>query len=126
MLKFEGMTGPYLQYSSVRIESILKEVELHASLMDTSYLLEDHYFEVIKLLAQFPQVLLRAKENNAPNQVARYITSLAQAFNSFYGKQRLLVEEEGHKQLNMHFIKAIQIVINEGLRILGITALKEM
>lgn len=126
MLKFEGMTGPYLQYSSVRIESILKEVELHKELIDDSYYQEDHYFEVIKLLAQFPSVILRAKDNNAPSQIARYITSLAQAFNSFYGKQRILVEDEGHKQANMHFIKAIQIVINEGLRILGITALKEM
>lgn len=126
MLKFEGMTGPYLQYSSVRIESILKEGILNKDLMDEKYFLEDHYFEVIKLLAQFPSIILRAKDNNAPSQIARYITSLAQAFNSFYGKQRILVEDEGHKQANMHFIKAIQIVINEGLRILGIQALKEM
>lgn len=126
MLKFEGMTGPYLQYSSVRIESILKEVALNKDLINKDYYKEDHYFEVIKLLAQFPSIILRAKDNNAPSQIARYITSLAQAFNSFYGKQRILVEDEGHKQANMHFIKAIQIVINEGLRILGITALKEM
>ena len=126
MLKFEGMTGPYLQYSSVRIESILKEVELKSDLIDPSYYLEDHYFEVIKLLAQFPVVIEKAKDNNAPNQIARYITSLAQAFNSFYGKQRLLVDDKGQLQANMHFIKAIQIVINEGLRLLGITSLKEM
>ncbi len=126
MLKFEGMTGPYLQYSSVRIESILKENELNEDLLDESYYLEDHYFEVIKLLAQFPTILLKAKDNNAPSQIARYITSLAQAFNSFYGKQRIIVEDEGHKQANMYFIKAIQNVINEGLRILGITPLKEM
>jgi arginyl-tRNA synthetase len=126
MLKFEGMTGPYLQYSSVRIESILKEVKLDATLINPDYYLEDHYFEVIKLLAQFPSVIERAKDNNAPNQIARYITSLAQAFNSFYGKQRLLVEDAGQLQSNMHFIKAIQIVINEGLRLLGMKSLKEM
>ena len=126
MLKFEGMTGPYLQYSSVRIESILKEGHLNDESIDWSHIVEDHYFEVIKLLAQFPTQIERAKDNNAPSQIARYITSLAQAFNSFYGKQRILVEDEGHKQLNLHFIKAIQIVINEGLRILGITPLKEM
>ncbi|HAX03441.1 MAG: arginine--tRNA ligase [Tenericutes bacterium GWC2_34_14] len=126
MLKFEGMTGPYLQYSSVRIESILKEGMLSDQAIDWSHILEDHYFEVIKLLAQFPTQIERAKDNNAPSQIARYITSVAQAFNSFYGKQRILVEDEGHKQLNLHFIKAIQIVINEGLRILGITPLKEM
>src|SRR3989339_235811 len=126
MLKFEGMTGPYLQYSSVRIESILKEGMLSDQAIDWSHILEDHYFEVIKLLAQFPTQIERAKDNNAPSQIARYITSVAQAFNSFYGKQRILVEDEGPKQLNLHFIKAIPIVINEGLRILGITPPKEM
>lgn len=126
MLKFEGMTGPYLQYSSVRIESILKEGHLNENKVDPIYYTEDHYFEVIKMLAQFPSVIERAKDNNAPNLIARYITSLAQGFNSFYGKQRILVDDEGQKQANLHFIKAIQIVINEGLRLLGITALKEM
>jgi arginyl-tRNA synthetase len=120
------MTGPYLQYSSVRIESILKEGRLTKEAVDPIYYTEDHYFEVIKLLAQFPSVIERAKDNNAPNLIARYITSLAQGFNSFYGKQRILVDDEGQKQANLHFIKAIQIVINEGLRLLGITALKEM
>lgn len=126
MLKFEGMTGPYLQYSSVRIESILKEGHLKEEEVDPIYYTEDHYFEVIKMLAQFPSVIERAKDHNAPNLIARYITSLAQGFNSFYGKQRILVDDEGQKQANLHFIKAIQIVINEGLRLLGITALKEM
>lgn len=126
MLKFEGMTGPYLQYSSVRIESILKEGHLSNHAWDSHVYHEDHYFDVIKVLAQFPSIIERAVMNQAPNLIARYITSLAQAFNSFYGKQRILVDDERIKQANLHFIKAIQIVINEGLRILGITPLKEM
>lgn len=126
MLKFEGMTGPYLQYSSVRIESILKEVANDINPIDQKRFEEDHYFEVIKLLAQFPSVIERAKDNNAPNQIARYITSVAQSFNSFYGKQRILIDDLSHQNANIYFIKAIQIVINEGLRLLGITSLKEM
>lgn len=126
MLKFEGMTGPYLQYSSVRIESILRENELNLKDLDASYYEEDHYFEVIKQLAQFPHIILRAQENNAPNMIARYITALAQGFNSFYGKQRINVEDSKHKNANLLFISSIQIVINEGLRILGISPLKEM
>jgi arginyl-tRNA synthetase len=126
MLKFEGMTGPYLQYSSVRIESILRENELNLKDLDASYYEEDHYFEVIKQLAQFPHIILRAQENNAPSIIARYITALAQGFNSFYGKQRINVEDSKHKNANLLFIQSIQIVINEGLRILGISPLKEM
>ncbi len=126
MLKFEGQTGPYLQYSSVRIESILKEHALSKKAIDFNYFLEDHYFEVVKLLDQFPEVIKKAMLTNSPNLVARYTLSLAQSFNSFYGKQRINVENEAHKEANLYFIKAIQIVINEGLRLLGMTALKEM
>ncbi len=126
MLKFEGQTGPYLQYSSVRIESILKENILDMSQIDASYFSLDHYFELIKLLGQFPSIILKSKEGNAPSVVARYTVSLAQGFNSFYGKQRINVEEVGHKNANLYFIQSIQEVINEGLRIMGITPLKEM
>ena len=126
MLKFEGMTGPYLQYSSVRIESILKEQTLDETLINDSVFTYDHYYEVIKLLDQFPYVVERAKDNNMPSLIARYITSLAQAFNSFYGKERILADDVSVKQANLYFIQAIQIVINEGLRLLGIQTLKEM
>lgn len=126
MLKFEGQTGPYLQYSSVRIESILKEHDAVYEPSEFSYYQEDHYFEVVKLLDQFPEVIKKAMQTNSPNLVARYTLNLAQSFNSFYGKQRINVEDEAHKEANLYFIKAIQIVINEGLRLLGITALKEM
>jgi arginyl-tRNA synthetase len=126
MLKFEGQTGPYLQYSSVRIESILKENPLDISLVDYKYFEEDHYFEIIKLLSGFPQIIYKSMEQNAPSIIARYIINLAQGFNSFYGKQRINVENEQHKHANLLFIQLIQVVINEGLRILGITSLKEM
>ncbi len=126
MLKFEGMTGPYLQYSSVRIESILKDQTIHHALINYDVFLQDHYYDVIKLLDQFPMMIERAKDQNMPSVIARYITSLAQAFNSFYGKERIVVEDEYIKQANLYFITQIQTVINEGLRLLGIQTLKEM
>ncbi len=126
MLKFEGQTGPYLQYSSVRIASILRENTLDVNNIDKKYFSEDDYFEIIKLLGQFPYIVGKAQENNAPNLIARYIISLAQGFNSFYGKQRINVEDIGHKNANLLFIESIQTVINEGLRLLGIQSLSEM
>ncbi len=126
MLRFEGQTGPYLQYSSVRIESLLKDQSIRLNDLDTRYYQEDHYFDIIKQLSMFPTVIQRAQENNAPSVIARYILKLAQDFNSFYGKQRIQVEHEGHKQANLLLVWAIQCVLNEGLRMLGIEALKEM
>jgi len=126
MLKFEGQTGPYIQYSSVRIASILRETTIDMELIDSSYFKEDDYFEMIKLLGQFPFIVLKSMENNAPNLIARYIISLAQGFNSFYGKHRIKVDETGQLNANLFFIESIRIVINEGLRLLGIKALNEM
>ncbi|MBN2300289.1 MAG: arginine--tRNA ligase [Acholeplasmataceae bacterium] len=126
MLKFEGQTGPYLQYSSVRIASILRENTLDINLVDSTYFREDDYFELIKQLGQFPHIIFKAKESNSPNQIARYILSLAQSFNSFYGKQRINVEDVGHKNANLLFIESIRTVLNEGLRLLGIKVLDEM
>jgi arginyl-tRNA synthetase len=52
--------------------------------------------------------------------------SLAQNFNSFYGKERIAVDDQKILQANLAFARSIQIVLNEGLRLLGIKALKEM
>ena len=126
MLKFEGQTGPYLQYSAVRIESIVKDYQINLDFVDKNVFEQDHYFEIIKSLAQFPNVLHRAKEAYAPSIISKYIMSLAQAFNSFYGKERIIVEDQGVLHANLLFARSIQIVIHEGLRLLGIKALKEM
>lgn len=126
MLKFEGQTGPYLQYSGVRIESILRENTLDLEDLDPSFFSEDDYFDLIKQLGQFPYVIEKAKDTNAPNLIARYILLLSQGFNSFYGKHRINVDENGQRNANLLFIKSIQTVINEGLRLLGIQSLKEM
>lgn len=126
MLKFEGQTGPYLQYSSVRIESIVKDYDIDLSLIDPSVYEQDHYFDIVKQIAQFPNILHRAKEQYAPSVISKYIMSLAQSFNSFYGKERIIVDDKSVLNANLLFARSIQIVINEGLRLLGITALKEM
>jgi arginyl-tRNA synthetase len=126
MLKFEGQTGPYLQYSSVRIESIVKGYDIDIDQVNADVYQQDHYFEIVKSLAQFPSILHRAKDTSSPSVISKYVMSLAQAFNSFYGKERIIVEDTGVLQANLLFARSIQIVINESLRLLGIKSLKEM
>lgn len=126
MLKFEGQTGPYLQYSSVRIESIVKGYAIDIKQVNANVYEQDHYFEIIKSLAQFPNILHRAKDMSSPSVISKYVMSLAQAFNSFYGKERIIVEDSSVLQANLLFARSIQIIINESLRLLGIKSLKEM
>lgn len=126
MLKFEGQTGPYLQYSSVRIASILKDQQINESLINDNYFTEDHYYNVIKRLANFPNIISRAANTHNPSILAKYLINLSQDFNHFYGRQKILVDDIGHLNTNLSLIKAIRIVLNEGMNLLGITALDEM
>jgi len=126
MIKFEGQTGPYLQYSSVRIASILKDNNYDLDLFDESHFNEDHYFNILKKLAQFPQIIKRSIDQYQPSVLAKYLISLAQEFNHFYGRQRIIVEDNNHFNTNLALIAAVRETLNEGMRILGIKALNEM
>jgi arginyl-tRNA synthetase len=125
MLAFEGQTGPYLQYSSVRIASILKNQTLSESYPLESYT-EDLPFELIKQLSAFEDALEKAAELNGPHVISRYLLQLAQTFNQFYGQYKIITEDEALKQANLHLIQAVRIVLNEGMRLLGMIALDEM
>lgn len=126
MLKFEGQTGPYLQYSSVRIASMLKGIEIDKSKIDPNYFNLDHYFEVVKLLASFPNIVKRSTDQHLPSILSKYLINLSQEFNSFYGKQKILVDDLTHLNTNIALITAIRYILNEGMNILGITSLNEM
>ncbi|MBM7453865.1 arginyl-tRNA synthetase [Acholeplasma morum] len=125
MLAFEGQTGPYLQYSSVRIASILKNQTL-SEISNYDIFNEPLYFELVKLLASFNQTLKKATEVNGPHVISRYLLQLSQTFNQFYGQHKIITEDEAVKQANLHLILAVRTVLNEGLRLLGMTALDEM
>lgn len=126
MLKFEGQTGPYLQYSSVRIASILRENNLNQNNIDYSFYDNELYFDVIKIIASFPSILKKSLENHMPSVLSRYLINLAQSFNSFYGRQKIVVSDEKHLNANLALITIIRYILNEGMRILGIKSLDEM
>lgn len=126
MLKFEGQTGPYLQYSGVRIASIIRQNKLNIDEVGYNYFMEDHYFNLVKTIASFPQVIKRSCEQHYPSILAKYIINLAQEFNHFYGRQKIVVEDKKHLNANIMLISSIKYVLDEGMRILGIDSLEEM
>jgi len=125
MLKFEGQTGPYLQYSSVRMSSVLNNQTLNDKI-DLNSFKEDDYFGIVKLLAQYPHIVKRAEEQNAPSVIAKYTLQLAQEFNRFYGKYKIICEDEILRQTNLKLTQAIQYILNDALGLLGIKVLKQM
>ena len=126
MLKFEGQTGPYLQYTGVRIASILRGNTYDVNDIDASLFKEDIYFELARSIGEFKNVILRACEENAPSVIAKYLLGLAQIFNKFYANVKINVENIQVKNTNFMIAHATRIVINEGLRLLGIEFVEQM
>ncbi len=125
-VKFEGQTGPYLQYTGVRIASILKDKELDVKNIDKSLLAKPNYFELAKMISEFKSTIEKAAEEYAPSVIARYLLNLASSFNKFYSLEKINCEEEKTRNTNFMLIKCVRIVLNEGLRLLGIKYLEEM
>lgn len=127
MTKFEGQTGPYLQYSVVRINSILKQAApARKELIDFSIYKDENYFKLVKLLDQFPSLLRKARKENSPAVIARYLLNVSAEFNSFYAKVKVNVEDEVLRSTNLLLVSSILTILKEGLRLLGITALEAM
>lgn len=125
-VQFEGQTGPYLQYTGVRIASILKDKQINLNTMNTLVYDKTHYFELIKLLANFTNIVERAAVERAPSIIAKYLLALAQGFNKFYSIEKINVEDDGIRNANFALAKSIRVVLNEGLRLLGIHYLEQM
>ena len=126
MLKFEGQTGPYLQYTGVRIFSIIDNKVLDTNNIKKDLFEQPHYFELVKIISGFTNAIERATVEYAPSVVAKYLLSLAQSFNGFYAKEKINAEDLQIRNTNMVLAQAVRIVINEGLRLLGIDYVEKM
>ena len=125
-IKFEGQTGPYLQYTGVRINSILKDKKFDSNNIDLKLFSQNHYFELVKLIDDFENVVIEAADEYSPSVVARYLLNLATAFNKLYSLEKMNNEDEVIRNTNFTLLAATKIVLEEGLRLLGIKYLEEM
>ena len=125
-VKFEGQTGPYLQYTSVRIASILKNNEFDANNIDASLFEREHYFELVRAVSEFKGTIEKAALESSPSVVAKYLLNLAASFNHFYSLEKINAADPVVRNTNLALAKSVRIVLNEGLRLLGIHYLDEM
>ena len=125
-VKFEGQTGPYLQYTGVRIASILRDKEFDINNCDIEVFDKPHYFDLVRQISMFKATIEKAANEYAPSIIAKYLLNLAQSFNKFYSMEKINVEEDKVRNSNFALAKATRIVLNEGLRLLGIHYLEEM
>ena len=123
MLKFEGTTGPYVQYTHARGCSILRKAKVSGEI--TNGLSDSQSWSVVKLLMDFPATIQRSMQQYEPSVIAKYVIELSQEFNKYYSHVKVLhVDEEMNDRIAL--VRSVTIVLKEGLRLLGVKAPEEM
>lgn len=127
-LKIKDATGPYIQYTHARLASILKRSPLQpSSKVDYSLLSEAEEKRIIKLLSSYPDVLVIAADAYNPAFICAYLLDLCRAFNDFYQKHQVINSgSEKLTEARLQIVKSMQVVVKNGLRLLGIEAPEEM
>ena len=123
-ISFEGDSGPYLQYTSVRANSILKKTDKFN--MDDKNNIPEEITDLEKLLYQLPEIVEYSYKTLDTHHISTYLTKLASAFNAFYGNTQILVEENKCMVYHLSLIKAFYQTMKNGLWLLGIETPEKM
>ncbi|KAF2251649.1 putative Arginyl-tRNA synthetase, cytoplasmic [Trematosphaeria pertusa] len=126
MTSFEGDTGPYLQYSHARLCSILLKAAVPTSEIESAnldLLVEPHAIKVVRLIAQFPDTIQNTLKTLEPTTVLTYLFRLTHAINSSYDVLQVVGSERELMKARLALYDAAKSVINNGMRLLGLTPL---
>ena len=122
-LRFEGDTGPYLQYSYARASSIIKKSKIKKSKNQIPEL-SDGEIKLIKKILAFPEVVEKSAEKLNPSFIANYSFQLAQSFNEFYHSNKVIGEKE--EAFRIKLVEAFRNTLKNSLYLLGIEVMEEM
>ena len=131
VLSFEGNTGPYLQYTYARIQSILRKLkEENISVENNDIILNDMFDierELAVALLRFPQTVVKSYETYRPNIIADYLFDTAKLFNNFYNSKSILKETD-KKVMDARILLAQKTasILKQGLNLLGIETVDRM
>lgn len=132
LAKKESSENPvyYVQYANARISSLMRnsgEAGLSASDEHLDLLSDDEERSIMKTLFRFPEVVRSAAESLSPHKVVYYLQELAAEFHFYYNKTRILEPENaGAASARIYLARCVQVVIENGLGLLGIKAPRSM
>lgn len=127
-LSFEGDSGPYLQYSTVRAQSVLNKAEkegikANANISDEK-MPEISEFE--KLLPRFPDIVAHATAELAPQNIVTYLLQLSGAFNSYYAINKIVDVTDKTSSYKVALTQSFVQIMKHGLSLLGISVPEKM
>ncbi|PIE99975.1 MAG: arginine--tRNA ligase [Maribacter sp.] len=128
---FQGNTGPFIQYTYARIQSILRKAneidDVWSSTVGTSIPLHSKEKELLKQIQLFPETIQLAAENYSPALIANYTYDLVKEFNSFYQQVSILGESDRQRKiLRVQLSKKVGEVIQSAFLLLGIQVPERM
>jgi arginyl-tRNA synthetase len=123
-LSFEGDSGPYLQYTLTRAQSVLEKAraegiapDVHAPHAPSS---------LPRMLVHFPEILLRAQDEYAPQHITQYLLLLSSAFNSWYAQEHIVDAADQKSPYKIALTSSVATTLNKGLYLLGIPVPERM
>lgn len=127
-LSFEGETGPYLLYTYARIKSIIRKnkEKINENIKNNDYEYNDEEIKLIKKILEFETIVKESGKKYKPNLIANYLIMLAQNFNEYYNKYKILEENKNIKEKRLHLAYKISETLKKGLYLLDIETLEEM
>ena len=121
MLNFQGETGPYIQYTYVRTNSILQKAGAVPNINDVDVkTLSDEYSQnVIKLLGNFQDILVQVTNKEEPSILAKYLIDLSKAFSAFYNENKIIGEEKTIQDARVFLTYCVGKTLKDGASLLG-------
>ena len=127
VLNFDGETGPYVQYTYARAKSVLRKADFsEVKTKDFTKISSDEEFALVKSLANFKDVVIKACEKYEPSLITRHTTEIAKNFNKFYNACQINVDDDKLKEERLALTYATSIVIKTALGLLGIKTVEQM
>ena len=124
---FAGNTGPFIQYTYARIQSIIRKADFDFSGVLDGIVLHEKEKELLKQLILFPEVIQSAAQNHSPALIANYTYDLVREYNSFYqGVPILAAADLNEKAFRVQLSKKVADTISAALKLLGISVPERM
>lgn len=123
-IDFNGNTGPFIQYTNARINSVLRkaaEMNIEIRPLAAGLQISDKETSLIQNLNSYPEVIRQAGEEFSPALIANYVYELVKEYNQFYQASSILKEENTElRNMRLMLSRAVSKVITSGMALLGI------
>lgn len=127
-LNFNGETGPYIQYMTVRTKSVLEKAGYLpiANKLNFEKITDDSSIKLLKLIDNFNNILLDAMQKNEPSIISRYLIDVSETFSTFYNNNKILCDDKEAQDARLYITYMTKVILTNGLGILGIEVPEKM